>query len=484
MKIVILGGGTAGWCCALFAKSVFPQSEITLVQNKEIGIIGVGEATTPHLITFLRNVGINPVDVIKETNGSIKNGICFENWNGDGKKYFHGFGENLSDFKVTNVFGTTSTDFFLKKLIYENKNIDEYRYLPALSFNNKVDVVNTSWAIHFDANKLADYMERVGCARGVKVTEGLYKNSILDEHGKITKICFEDSSELECDFVFDCSGFARLLVGGLYKEKWKSYSKYLPMKKAIPFWLESEDEIRPYTKAIAMKYGWMWNIPLQHRIGSGYIFDSDYINEEQALDEAEQYYGTKLKINKIIPFNTGRLENFWVKNCMSVGLASSFIEPLESTSLWVTVSQLDTFRQFLNEIKETDQKSIDLFNTIMSNTLDKTMHFIYLHYITKRNDSDFWKNFRKDYPVPKEFSNLLEKIKSGNIRYFDFKDSKASAVFELNNYLQVSAGIDIFEKQLNISAYELVNPTPDSYKELINMKIKQAISHRNFLNGL
>ena len=133
MKIVILGGGTAGWCCALFAKSVFPQSEITLVQNKEIGIIGVGEATTPHLITFLRNVGINPADVIKETNGSIKNGICFENWNGDGKKYFHGFGENLSDFKVTNVFGTTSTDFFLKKLIYENKNIDEYRYLPALS---------------------------------------------------------------------------------------------------------------------------------------------------------------------------------------------------------------------------------------------------------------------------------------------------------------------------------------------------------------
>ena len=481
MKIVVLGGGTAGWLSALFAKSILPQADITVVQNKEIGIIGVGEATTPHLVSFLYNIGIDPIDVIRETSGTLKYGIDFENWNGDGKRYFHAFGEKITEFVIPNIFAKGNDDYFVKKLIYENKNIDEYRYLPSLAYSNKVNVNNTEWAIHFDANKLADYMEKFGTRNGIKIIESLYKNSILDESGKISKLCFEDGNELECDFVFDCSGFARLLVGGLYKEKWKSYSAHLPMKKAIPFWLESEEEIRPYTKAIAMKYGWMWNIPLQHRIGSGYIFDSDYIDENQALEEAEQYYGTKLKINKIIPFNTGRLENCWVKNCMAVGLSSNFIEPLESTSLWAVVGQLDAFRHFLNEIEDCDQKSVELFNEILSNALDEKMHFVYLHYMTKRNDSEFWKNFRKDYPPPEKFVELLEKIKYGNIRYYDFVNMKRSSGFALSSYLQICAGLGIFENKLNNAPYANISPTPEEYKHMIDINCEQGISHREFL---
>ena len=482
MKIVILGGGTAGWSTALFAKSVFPLGEVTLIQSKKIGIIGVGEATTPSYVNFLRDIDIDPFDVIKATNGSVKNGIFFENWNGDGKKYFHPFGEDIANFQVKNVINCNAEEFYFKRLLQEHKDISEYRYLPTLSYSNKVDTDNTNWSLHFDANNLADYLEKVGIQRGINIIEGKYERAILDDIGKITKLCLDYDREVECDFVFDCSGFARLIIGGLYKQKWISYANNLPMKKAIPFWLDSEEEVRPYTGAIAMKYGWMWNIPLQHRIGSGYIFDSDYIDENQALSEAEEYYGRKLEIRKIISFDPGRLENFWVKNCMAVGLSSSFLEPLESTSLMVSVDQLKIFRQFLNEIKDNNEASADMFNGIMSSMVDTMKNFIYLHYLTKRNDSEFWKNFKENHPIPDSLAPLFTKIKSSTIRRYDLPNTLAG--FSLISYIQVCSGLELFEKKFDVSAFGDISPSPEQYKQIIDTLLPNAMSHRQFLNSL
>jgi tryptophan halogenase len=468
-NIVVLGGGTAGWLTALFMNNIFPEKNITVIQSKEVGIIGVGEATTPHLVEFLRNLNIRVTDVIEYTKGSIKNGISFVNWNGDGKKYFHGFSEGLvPKWSIPNINLNSNCNSHFRKLLIKNKlPIDDYSYQALISSKNRIDIENTSWAIHFDAKLLAEYLEKIGRQRGVNVVEDNFHNAIMDENGFITRIELEVSKPIDCDLIFDCSGFSRILIGKYLKQKWISYADHLPMKCAIPFWLEGEDEIEPYTTATAMKYGWMWKIPLQHRIGSGYIFDSDYINEDQALCEAEEFYGKSLKVNKVIKFDVGRIENFWVKNCIAVGLSGSFIEPLESTSLYVTCGQLNFIKHFINELDNPRESSLKSFNKVMNNTQEHILNFVYFHYITKRQDSPFWKEFRQKNTIPKGFEETLQNIIEANFREYNFNGNHAVAGFDIMSFLQVGSGLEVFENDININGYENLQPSPEEYKSII-----------------
>lgn len=483
-NIVILGGGTAGWLTAHWCRVTLPDHSVTLIQSDTVGIIGVGEATTPHIVSFLKNLNFDVKDIVKNTNGSIKNGISFENWNGDGKKYFHAFSESLTNFGIENVFGTDCYDFYLKHCINQDLSFNEYLYQGALAYDNKVDLDHTSWALHFDAKLLADYLENKGKERGINLIEGDLKKVYQRENGIIDKLELDKGIEVAVDFLFDCTGFHRLIIGKVFEEKWKSFKDHLPMKKAIPFWLEPDSEPKPYTRSICMKYGWMWNITLQHRVGSGYVFDSDYIDEELALKEAEEFYGCKIKINKVIPFEAGRYENWWVKNCIAVGLSSNFIEPLESTSLWLTVAQLDTFRQFINEIDTLDQKSIDQYNEICRNNMDEVLNFVYLHYITKRQDTDFWKNFKENYPVPPKLIDSLEAVKEGRARYFDFNKNKVTANFPLPSFLQVCQGLGIIEKKFNLDNLHRLTPSVDEYKKIIDKSVSDAIKLKDLLARL
>ena len=483
-NIVVLGGGTAGWLTAHWCRATIPNSTVTLVQSKSVGIIGVGEATTPHIVRFLTDLGFDIKDVVKHTNGSIKNGISFENWNGDGKKYFHAFSESLSDFSIDHIFGSDCFDFYLKQCINDNLSFNEYLYQGALSYENKVDLDRTSWALHFDARLLADYLDSKGIERGINLVEGDLSRVYQKNDDSIDKIEINGQQELPVDFIFDCSGFHRLLIDKVFKSPWVSFKKHLPMKKAIPFWLESDPEIKPYTRSIAMKYGWMWNITLQHRIGSGYVFDSDYINEEQALEEAEKFYGTKLTINKVIPFEAGRFDKWWIKNCMAVGLSSNFIEPLESTSLWLTTAQLETFKHFINEINELNQSSIDQFNEICRNNMDEVLNFVYLHYITKRNDSDFWKNFKRDYPPPEKLLHSLSALREARARQYDFNKNKATANFPLPSFLQVCQGLEIFERKFNLDNLEKLTPSVNAYKNIIDEEVRKSLKLTTLLKSL
>jgi tryptophan halogenase len=484
MNIVVLGGGSAGWITALYAKKAIPESNVVLIKNEKVGIIGVGEATTPNIIEFLNFVNIDPLDVIRNTEGTIKNGISFENWNGDGKKYFHGFNEHISTFRLNNLQLAGDASFYMKNLSAKGLDFNEYTYMAKLSYEDKVDLQNTSYALHFDANLFSKYLESVGVSRGISVVDGEFNHATNDEKGNISSINLTDGRVFETDFVFDCSGFNRLLIGKHYNEKWISYKKHLPMKKGIPFWIDTDENLNPYTSAIAMKYGWMWKTPLQHRYGCGYIFDSDYINEDQALEEAETLFNRKLKINKVIDFEAGRYENFWVKNCMSVGLSSSFIEPLESTSLFLSISQLFTFSHFINDIKNRESHSVKRFNEIVSKNMDTTLHFIYMHYLTKRDDSDFWKNFKHNYTPPEKFKELLEIIKTGNFKMFDTHDIKITGNFNFTGYLQVCNGLQIYNKPPSTFAQEDIYPSINEYKRAIDYYSSFAQKHREFLNSI
>lgn len=484
-NIIILGGGTAGWITALYARKLFPlDTNIKLIQSKEIGIIGVGEATTPHIVNFLINQDIDPLDVLRVTGGTIKNGINFVNWNGDGKQYFHDFGDMLTEFVIPNTFNFKCEDFFLQKLINENLPFEEHIYQQKLSYGNKIDLANTRYAIHFDSVKFADYLEDVGRSRNITVIDDILADPILNEQGFIKSLKMQSGLDIECDFVFDCTGFARLLIGKLYQSKWKSYSDFLPAKKAIPFWLEHTSTPKPYTDSIAMKNGWMWNIPLQHRVGAGYVFDSDYISVDQAKQEVEEYLKQEVEIRKIISFDPGRFEDTWIKNCVAIGLSANFLEPLESTSLWLATSQLTIFKQFINEIDNPSPYSQNLYNKIIRTEVDEKSNFIYYHYITKRNDSKFWQEFKHKNKMPDSFKKQFELLKDSNVRYFDFNDVYAPAVFPLYSYLEVGKGLEFFEKQFNLKYFDDVRPTTNEYKNIIKDMFDRAPSHIDFLNHL
>lgn len=482
-KLIVLGGGTAGWLTALFLNKIFPKYETTLIESKQVGIIGVGEATTPNIIYMLDYLNINLSELISETKGSIKNGINFENWNGDGKKYFHGFYERLADFSVPPIFKGDCWNHYLNNLISKKLDFNTHTYITKLSYENKVDVHKTSYALHFDTNLLSEYLHKTGVDRGIKYVNGKLKkvhSSNLNDN--INKITLTNNKSYSCDFIFDCSGFSRLLIGKHFGVKWKSYKQHLPMKKAIPFWLKQTGNIQPYTTALAMKYGWIWKIPLQHRIGSGYIFDSNYINEDQALKEAEKTLNTKLEVNKIIDFEAGRYESFWHKNCIALGLASSFIEPLESTSIFLTIQQLFNLNHFLGDMFKENKNSKALYNEMSNKNMDETLNFVYLHYLTKRNDSPFWKNFRKDYPPPTNFRHVLSLIRSGNLRFLDIEEVKKTAAFPISSYLMVAYGLGLFNKKPNMIYYKNIVPTISQYLDAIKQATDQATPLNIFLD--
>jgi tryptophan halogenase len=485
-NIVVLGGGTAGWLTALFLKKILPYNNITLISNEKIGIIGVGEATTTNFVDFLNFLEINPLDVIKKTNGSIKNGISFENWNGDNEKYFHGFFEKnqLNPFYIPNLFTHDCLDYYYKTLIKNNLNFNKYSYSAKLSYENKIDLNNMNYALHFDTTLLSQYLKKIGLSREIKHVEGTFNNLKTNENGFITEIILKENIKIKCNFIFDCSGLSRLIIGNYFKTNWISYKKNLPMKKAIPFFLEEEEDITPYTHAIAMKYGWIFKTPLQHRSGSGYIFDSDYINEEKALIEAEKFFKKKLKINKIISFEAGRYEKFWIKNCIAVGLSSTFIEPLESTSIMLSITQLELFKHFLNNILNYEEKSINLYNEIISKNMEETLSFVYMHYLTKRKDSIFWKNFKKNNLPPKHFIEKLELIKENNLRFFNTSEIINTNTFPVSSYLKVGKGLNLFEKKINLSQYENLTPSIKEYKKIVDKNVKIAKNHKTFLKEL
>ena len=484
MNLVVLGGGSAGWITALYVKNLFPHHTVTVLQSATVGIIGVGEATTSHSINFFNSIGLDVLDLLNNTNGTVKNGNNFVNWRGDGSRYFHTFSENIVDFKIPGIFDSDCREFYLKYLIKNNLPFEQYLYQTKLAYAHKVDLYNTSWAIQVDARDFARYLENFGKGKGIEIIEGDYTHATQDENGSITYLNLQDLRSIPCDFVFDCSGFARLLVGKLYQEPWVSYRQYIPTKRAAMFWLDPEQDIEPYTSSIAMKYGWMLKIPLQHRSGSGYVFDSDYIDETEAVREAEQYWGRSLDVKKSIGFDTGRYQRVWIKNCMAIGLSTGFIEPLEATSLWSSLQQLEIFRHFLNEIQEPRDSSLALYNRLMANHFDEKMRYIYLHYCTDRSDTGFWKDFRKNYPTPPGLDEILSLIRENNLRHFNVDSIDTIGHFSLYSYLQTCYGLGLFTNNINIDNYENLSPGPDEYRIMTDVMAHNAPNHSQVLKML
>ena len=481
MEIVVAGGGTAGWLTALYAKHICPKDNITLIESEDIGILGAGEGSTPQLPWIVYALGISENELIQYTNATFKMGISFENWRGDGKKYFHSFGvshSNLSPYNFTKTKNTlvsglpnNGQQYAYINAIANGETIDDTSLISKLAYDNKSPFIKenenlnfvSNYSYHFDASLLAKFLRMKAEERGVKRIEGKITDIISNENGGIGSIKCDDI-EIKTDFVFDCTGFNRLFIGKHFGVEWKSYKDKLKVNTAIPFFLPKSDTLPPYTKAIAMKYGWMWQIPLQNRWGCGYVFDDKYINVEEAKKEVEEMVGQEIKINKVIPFDAGRYVTPWVKNCIAIGLSSTFTEPIEATSIWLIITQLRNLSS--DHIHNIHKDEIYDYNKLISDTCKTTTDFLQFHYITDRNDSDFWKDYQKTTTLSPKMKQRLQNWKRRTPNTMDTDNMFTQ--FEEHSWFAVATGNGIIDQ----SVYERENKEYDLDSKLGNWFMK------------
>ena len=493
-KIVIVGGGTAGWFTALLVREYYPDSHITLIESDEIGILGAGEGTTPHFNSLLREINISLTEVIREADATIKNGIRFINWNGDGIEYFHGFGPDEHLNQINNFTVLTSQiqkHGRLNEIDFSCKLTDQKR-TPFTIDKSKISIYNDpvsfftkscNYGIHFNARKFAAFLSRKAQERNILRVEGKVNQIHNDEQGSITGISIDTSNEIvPCDFVFDCSGFARLFLGKHFNIPWHSYTDYLPMNTGLPFFIEHDNDVVPETKAIAMKAGWVWQIPVRNRYGCGYVFDNNYINEEQALAEAEEYFGMKLTVPKIFRFQAGSFTKTLHKNCLAIGLSQSFVEPLEATSLWVAYTNLGDFLS-CNGLDVNTESFERTYNQRCLKRNEDVRDFLYLHYLTNRNDSPFWQEFRNKHPMIPTVQDDIELI-SG------FPNMKLSnGLFGNLSFIQVAHGLGLLDPSNYFKTFRNVDQEfaanmRSSYEYQQNLIIDTCMPHRQFIDFL
>lgn len=422
-KIVIVGGGTAGWLAAATIGNIFKNTDLSveLVESEEIGIIGVGEATIPPLLTTIESLGIDLVDFIKKTQSTFKWGIKFDNWHKKEHSYFHPFG--------TLGRSIDGHDFFQcwLKMQAEGDKTPLMAHSPEaiLSEQNKFylpfEAQNTPlaaarYALHLDSALVGKYLRGFAEKIGVKRTEGMVETIEQKDNGFISSITLKSGEVIEGDFFIDCTGFRGLLIEQTLNVGYNDWSDYLPCNRAVTVQTKSVGELTPYTIATARDAGWTWRIPLQHRTGNGYVFCDKYVSDEEAtktlLDAID---GEIINEPRIIPFKTGLREKPWDKNCLALGLAQGFLEPLESTAIHLVTKTLAFFiRMFPDATCE--QRISDEFNRRVHEDYEEIRDFLVLHYCTtERDDTEFWR-WCKNMEIPKSLARKIDYFKvSGNL---------------------------------------------------------------------
>ena len=413
MKIVIVGGGTAGWLTAYYISSSQPKvHDITVIEPSKIGILGVGESGTG-LITGIAKGDFFPREsdfdgFVKYTNASNKMGINFINWNKKGYDFFSPLDGTITTSDVNDIV----FKYVLAK--YGNEKIHVASKL-GMDFETGKNFDQYS-ALHFDAHKTGQYFKKICLGDGVKCIDSVVssvKKNLLT--GDIKKLVLKNGEKVEGDLFIDCSGFRRVLM----KEvgvKWRSFKKHLPMNSALPFFLdyESGEQIEPWTTATAMSSGWMWTIPLQNRKGCGYVYNDKFITPEQAQEEVEKKLNKKITPLKPIKFDPGRGECAWKNNVVSMGVSSAFMEPLQATSIHTTIAQIILF---VNDFLLPGKQEVNIdenrrsYNKRVAEMYDLTSDFVSLHYQGGRTDTKFWRWIKDKKIVSKHVQDIIERSK-------------------------------------------------------------------------
>jgi tryptophan halogenase len=468
-RIVIVGGGSAGWMTAAGLSTMLRKAcEIVLVESPEIGTVGVGEATLPTIRYFNRALGLDEAEFIRKTQASYKLGIEFKDWGHVGNRFFHGFG-NFGP-QIEN----RSPHMHWLRLKREFKDMPSYEAFsiatvmarqlrfapPSPELPGLTD--NYSYAYHFDAGLYAAYLRDVSIERGVQRVEGLITD--VEQHpetGFITAIKLCDGRRIDGDLFVDCSGFRGLLIEGVYKAGYDDWSAMLPCNSALAVPSEKSKNFTPYTTSTARQAGWTWRIPLQHRTGNGYVYSNEFTTDEAAarvlLDGLDsQALGEPRQLR----FTAGRRRKSWVKNCVAIGLSGGFLEPLESTSINMIENAIGWLVQFFPE-RDFQPSLANEFNRLVSQRYEFVRDFIILHYkITDRSDSEFWR-YCANMAIPDTLQHQIELFReTGRVMLYDHEG------FSVSSHLSILMGLGV---------------TPSSYDPFVD-KLDFRQLHAHFRN--
>lgn len=488
-SIVIVGGGSAGWMTAAALSSLLdPRSvKITLIESEEIGTVGVGEATIPDIINFNAILGIKETDFLRATNGTFKLGIEFNDWGRLGDTYFHPFGEHGVDMQ--------GIDFHQYWMRFQRANpgssIEEFSLSAVASRAGKFAMPTNDprsvlsqlrYAYHFDATAYARFLRDYAEQRGVKRVEGkVVEVNLKDETGFISDVQLEDGSKLIGDLFFDCSGFRALLLGDALGVDYEDWAHWLPCDTAQAVACERTGDLLPYTKSTAKTAGWQWRIPTQHRTGNGHIYCSSMMDDETAIDSLlADLDGPALGSPRKIRFRTGCRTRFWDKNCIAIGLSGGFLEPLESTSLYLIQEGISKFISLFPS-KNMPTAIRDEYNRQLTQKFEQVRDFIILHYkATERDDSEFW-NYCRTMSVPDSLTRKIELFREAG-RIFRYEDE----LFSKPSWVAVLLGQNILPKTTDPIVEgvpeEQVERSLGSMKAAMNNAVMKMETHQAFLN--
>lgn len=425
--IVIVGGGTAGWmCAAAMARMLGDGVNITLVESEQIGTVGVGEATIPNIAQFNQMLGIDEAEFMAATHGTFKLGIEFVNWGRKGERYLHPFGSHGVD-----MDGIAFHQYWARlRAQGDDSSIEAYSLSAIAARAGKFihprpeprSILNhISYAYQFDATAYAEYLRKYAEKCGVTRVEGLVETVQQNaENGFVTGVTLRGGRNIEGDLFFDCTGFRAMLIGKTLGVEYEDWSHWLPCDSAQAIACDIHGPVIPYTRATAHSAGWQWRIPTQHRTGNGHVYSSAYMSD----DEAGQILMNNLdgKAHRDAPkqlrFITGKRRKLWDKNVISLGLSGGFLEPLESTSIYLIQAGISRFMGLFPDKTMADIDR-DEYNRLLDKEFAQVRDFIILHYVaTQRDDSPFW-NYVRTMDIPDSLTRKIELFKSSG-RFFRY----------------------------------------------------------------
>jgi tryptophan halogenase len=432
-QVVIVGGGTAGWmAAAALVKALGPLVSIRLVESDEIGTVGVGEATIPQIKLFNGLLGLDEDDFIRQTQGTFKLGIEFVGWTRPGQAYIHAFGGLGRDLGMVNFH-----QYWLKhRQGGGTSDLWDYSLNGAAAKANRFDrQPGLAYAFQFDATLYARYLRAYAERLGVVRTEGKILGATLREpDGFVESVTLERGEVVAGDLFIDCSGFRGVLIEQALKTGYDDWSHLLPCDRAVAVPTANVGPLRPYTQAIARPAGWQWRIPLQHRTGNGHVFCSRHVSEDEATATLmANLEGEPLAEPRLLKFVTGRRKAFWNRNVVALGLASGFMEPLESTSIHLIQSGLSRLLNLFPD-KGFAQADIDEYNRQAGLEVERIRDFLVLHYWANQRPEPFWTACR-EMTIPSELARKVEIFRAHGRLFREPED-----LFFETSWLQVLLG--------------------------------------------
>ncbi|WP_044558418.1 tryptophan halogenase family protein [Azospirillum sp. B4] len=487
-RLVIVGGGTAGWMAAAFLSSLFPARQLTLtvVESAEIGIVGVGEATIPPIQVFNKAVGIDEAEFLRATEGTYKLGIEFVDWLRPGHRYMHPFGQpgqpiNGASFHAwwlrlkAEGYPHPLSDFWLSEVLARKNRFD----FP--SSDPRTPKSTLSYAYHFDAGLYGQFLRRIAESRGVRRIEATVGAVALDgTDGTVSHLDLTDGRRVEGDFFIDCTGFRGLLIGDALGREYEDWSHYLPANRAVAVPSERVAPPVPYTTATARTAGWQWRINLRHRTGNGYVYVDDLISDDEAAGTLlANLDGAPLADPRFLRFTTGRRRQARHKNVLAVGLSSGFLEPLESTSIHFIQHALMKFAATFPLAKD-DPVSTGIYNRIMAEELEQVRDFLIFHYhANDRVGEPLWDRVRT-MPIP---DSLAEKMALFRARGFAIFPNQT--LFQEPNWLAVLLGQGVeprgYDPLTDVAPLQEVRSGFDAMRRTIQQVAEGCRPHEAFL---